>query len=213
MIHAAGEAASRCSGVLVCPAQRVERLRHFVSHDAADIAGLGPRRLAQLAGAGLVRTPADLFRLAHRKTARKPPLAALPGWSRRSIERLSDALEARREIALDRFIYALGIPQVGAVTAAKLARAYRSIGAWTSAMHAAHEHGSYAYRRLRRVESIGPKIADELIAFFAERRNRAVVAFTGQLPGMTRAQARPSRAITVRMRESAHRRLPAAAAH
>jgi DNA ligase (NAD+) len=217
VIHAPGEAASRCSGVLVCPAQRVERLRHFVSRDAANIAGLGPKRLAQLAGAGLVKTPADLFRLPRRKDPLKSPLAALPGWNRRSIERLSDTIETCREITLERFIYALGIPGIGIVTAGKLAGAYRSVGAWTSAMRAAREHQSNAYRTLRRVESIGPQIAEELTAFFAENKNRAVlaellsymkvrsrtasssaggplsgqvVAFTGQLPGMTRTKAR-----------------------
>jgi DNA ligase (NAD+) len=215
VIRHAGEAVCRCSGALVCPAQRVERLRHFVSRDAANIAGLGPKRLAQLVGAGLVKTPADLFRLRLRETTRRSPLAALPGWNGRSIERLSGTLEARREITLDRFIYALGIPQVGLVTAGRLARAYRSVTAWISAMRAAKNRRSDSYRRLCRVASIGPQIADELIAFFAEKRNRAVVsqllsymkvrsvmtapagalsgttvAFTGQLPGMTRAQAR-----------------------
>jgi len=214
VIRHAGEAVCRCSGALVCPAQRVERLRHFVSRDAANIAGLGPKRLAQLVGAGLMKTPADIFRLPVRQAARTSPLAALPGWNSRSIERLSGTVEARREITLDRFIYALGIPEVGLVTAGRLARAYRSVTAWISAMCAAKNQRSASYRRLCRVASIGPQIAEELIAFFAENRNRAVVsqllsymkvrsvttapgalagmtvAFTGQLPGMTRAQAR-----------------------
>jgi DNA ligase (NAD+) len=215
-ISAGGEAVCRCSGALVCPAQRVERLRHFVSRDAANIAGLGPKRLAQLTGAGLVKTPADLYRLPLRETAGRSPLAGLPGWNRRSIERLSDTVEASREITLDRFIYALGIPQVGVVTAGKLARAYRSVTAWTSAMRAAQNSRRNAYRTLRQVESIGPQGAEELIAFFAENKNRAVVSellssmkvrptatvpataplagttvvFTGQLTGVTRAQAR-----------------------
>jgi DNA ligase (NAD+) len=214
VVHLAGEAVYRCSGTFVCPAQRVERLRHFVSRDAANIAGLGPKRLTQLTAAGLLTTPADLFRLPARRTRHASPLAALPGWNRRSIERLADAIEAGREITLDRFIYALGIPEVGVITAGKLARAYRSVGAWISAIRTAQNHRSDAYRKLCRVDTIGPQIVDALIEFFTLSKNRAAVsdllshmtirpvataskgvfsgmtiAFTGRLTGMTRARA------------------------
>jgi DNA ligase (NAD+) len=166
-----GAAARRCTGGLICPAQAVERLKHFVSRAAFDIEGLGARHIAAFRADGLITTPGDIFRL-HRREAE---IAARPGWGARSAANLLAAIEARRRIALERFIYALGIPQVGQATARLLARHYGSLGRWRVAMVAAADPAGPAYLDLDNIDGIGPSVASDLVAFFAEPHNLAVL--------------------------------------
>ena len=132
-----GEVVRRCTGGLICPAQAMERLRHFVSRGAFDIEGLGYKHIEAFYQDDLVKTPADIFRL-HR---RRVELLDREGWGESSVENLLDAIEARRTIPLDRFIYALGIRQVGEATAKLLARHYHSLEEWQR-RHAGGRQGS-----------------------------------------------------------------------
>ncbi len=166
-----GEAARRCTGGLVCPAQAVERLKHFVSRDAFDIEGLGGKHVEAFRRDGLIGTPADIFRLAdHAQGIRERE-----GWGDKSVDNLLAAVEAKRSIGLDRFIYALGIRQVGQATARLLARQYGSLPAWRRAMTEAADPDSDAYRDLVNIDGVGPSVAADLIAFFAEDHNLGVL--------------------------------------
>ncbi|HEX9810449.1 MAG TPA: NAD-dependent DNA ligase LigA, partial [Alphaproteobacteria bacterium] len=166
-----GEVAWRCTGGLICPAQAVQRLKHFVSRDAFDIEGLGGKHVEAFWEDGLIKTPGDIFRLEDRKEE----LLGREGWGEKSVENLLGAIEARRTIALDRFIYALGIRQVGQATARLLARSYCSMGAWRAAMMAAEDRAGEAYASLTDIDGIGPSVADDILGFFAEPRNRAIL--------------------------------------
>lgn len=177
--HAVREAEAvvrRCAGGLICPAQARERLRHFVSRDAFDIEGLGEKNLAAFWDDGLVRAPADLFTLEARDRTCLTPLRLREGWGRRSAENLFAAIARRRTIALERFIYALGIPQIGQVTARLLARHYGSLARWLAAMTAAADPESPAWQDLTGIDGIGAGMAGEIVEFFAEPRNQAAVA-------------------------------------
>jgi len=157
----------RCTGGLTCPAQTTERLRHFVSRRAMDIEGLGEENIQTLFDAGLIKSPADIFRL-HQK---RETLARFEGWGERKIVKLLEAIDARRSVALERFIFALGIRRIGEQNAKLLARHYHSLEAWRAGMIAAHIIGSEAREELGSIQGIGPAIAEELIEFFAEPRN------------------------------------------
>ncbi|WP_164156946.1 NAD-dependent DNA ligase LigA [Sandarakinorhabdus rubra] len=160
-------AVRRCTGGLTCPAQRHERMRHFVSRNALDIEGLGTERLEQFAAEGLIEGPGDIFRLAHRRD----DLLALPGFKEKSVDKLLGAIEERRSVSLDRFLFALGIRHVGEVTARDLARAFGSAGALAEAVQA-----DDAIARLTAVNGIGKVVAQALVDFFAEPHNRATLA-------------------------------------
>lgn len=122
-----GEAVTRCTGGLVCPAQVVERLKHFVSRNAFDLEGLGGKHIETFHQEGLINSPADIFRLAEKRDQ----LAAREGWGDKSADNLVAALEDKKTIDLPRFIFALGIRQVGQATAKLLAKQYRlSITGW-----------------------------------------------------------------------------------
>jgi DNA ligase (NAD+) len=166
-----GEAARRCTGGLICPAQAVERLKHFVSRDAFDIEGFGGRNIEAFWTDGLIRTPADIFRLGEHQDA----LAEREGWGEKSVANLLDALDERRRIELPRFIYALGIRQVGQATARLLARNYGALEAVLEAMQAAQDSESEAYQALVDIDGIGPGVAEDLLAFFAEPHNLEVI--------------------------------------
>jgi DNA ligase (NAD+) len=208
-----GEAVRRCTGGLICAAQAVERLRHFASRDAFDIDGLGAQRIDELWTDKLIRTPADIFRL-HRHEA---ALAEREGWGPISAGKLIDAIEARRKISLDRFIYALGIPQVGHTTARLLARHYKTLERWRHDMTAAKEQEGEAWQTLNDIGGIGEDMATDIVGFFAEPHNRKLVndllkeievldfegprasgskiagktvVFTGSLATMTRSEAK-----------------------
>jgi DNA ligase (NAD+) len=167
-----GEAVRRCTGGLICEAQAVERLRHFVARDAFDIEGLGTERVIAFRKDGLIKTPGDIFRLKDHASA----IEAREGWGRQSVANLLAAIERRREIPLDRFINALGIHQVGEATARLLARNYHSLAAWRAAMEeAVKEPGGQAFQDLDNIGGIGTSMAEDIVAFFAEPHNRAIL--------------------------------------
>ena len=170
-----GEAVRRCAGGLICPAQSVERLRHFVSRYAFDIDGLGDKHIRAFFEDGLIASPADLFTLQARDGEAETRLEDREGWGELSAGNLFAAIEARRRIPLDRVIYALGIRQVGQATAKLLARNYGSFAAWQQAMTAAADPESPDYADLVNIDQIGPSVAADLAAFFAEPHNREVL--------------------------------------
>lgn len=167
-----GEVVTRCSGGLICPAQAVERLKHFVSRNAFDIEGMGGKHIEAFHELGWVKQPGDIFRLEndHGEDLRK-----LEGWGPKSAENLFASINQRRTISLDRFIYALGIRQIGQATAKLLARHYGSVGTWRQAMVDAQEADSDALRDLINIDQIGPGVAHDLLEFAAESHNRAVL--------------------------------------
>jgi DNA ligase (NAD+) len=166
-----GMAARRCTGGLICAAQAVERLKHFVSRDNFDIEGLGEKHISAFWQDGLIRQPGDIFRLKDRVGE----ITEREGWGEISANKLVAAIEERRRISLDRFINALGIPQVGQATARLLARHYRSLDAWRSEMEAAQDPDSPARAHLLDVHGIGADMAADIVGFFAEPHNRAVL--------------------------------------
>ncbi|HYD30311.1 MAG TPA: NAD-dependent DNA ligase LigA [Azospirillaceae bacterium] len=171
-----GEVVRRCTGGLICPAQARERLRHFVSRDAFDIEGLGWKIIEEFWNDGLVRSPADIFDLAEKDRVSLTPLRNREGWGSKSAQNLFAAIDARRTIPLDRFIFALGIRQVGQATAKLLARNYRSLAHWRESMIAAADRESDAWRDLTSIEGIGPAVAGDVVDFFAEPHNLDVLA-------------------------------------
>jgi DNA ligase (NAD+) len=208
------DAVRRCTGGLICPAQRVERLKHFVSRNALDIEGLGEKRIQELYADGVIQSPPDIFTLAASKHG--PKIPAREGWGAISAQKLFDAIEARRAVKLDRFIYALGIRHVGETTARLLARTYGTTENFLASMQAAKDRAGEAFADLNNVEGIGPTMAAAIAEFFAEKHNVAVVnallkqvqptplervdqaspisgktvVFTGTLERMTRSEAK-----------------------
>ena len=212
-----GEAARKCVGGLTCPAQASLRLRHFVSRDAFDIEGLGSKNIETFFQEGLIHSPQDIFTLETRDAKNLTPLRAREGWGPLSASNLFKAIEARRHIPLHRFIYALGIPQVGQATAKLLAHYYISYERWAKAMIAAKNSTSEAYTDLLSIDGIGPAVSEDLVAFFDEPHNLKVlegllealtitedvshptlltplthktIVFTGTLHTMSRAEAK-----------------------
>ncbi len=161
--------ARRCTGGLICPAQAVERLKHFVGRNSFDIEGLGSKHIQAFWQDGLIRGPGDIFRLDPGVIARRE------GWAEVSAQKLVAAIDQRRRIAFDRFINALGIPQVGQATARLLARHYRSLGHWRAEMEQAQGPESEARAGLLGVHGIGADMAADIVGFFAEPHNREVL--------------------------------------
>ncbi len=173
-----GEAVRRCTGGLICPAQTVERLIHFCGRAAFDIEGMGDKTVREFHELGWLAEPADIFRLPEREAE----IAAREGWGKLSAQNLVRAIEARRRVALGRFLFALGIRRVGATNAKLLARHYSDYETWRVQMLAATEIGSDARLALGSILGVGEAIATELVDFFAERRNLAALdALTAQL--------------------------------
>lgn len=170
-----GEAVRRCTGGLICPAQATERLKHFVSRLAFDIEGLGSKIIDEFYADGLVRAPADIFTLEERDKGSLTPLRNREGWGDLSSRNLFQSIAARRTISLPRFIYALGIRQIGEVTAKRLAEAYRRVDVLIAAMRQAEDRGSSAYQDVLAVPDVGASVAADLIDFFAEEHNRDAV--------------------------------------
>lgn len=182
-----GEAVRRCSGGLICPAQAVERLRHFVSRKAFDIEGLGEKQIDAFFAQGLVREPADIFTLAARMKAGKIDLYTYktkPDGSRalgkdggpvptnsKSVENLLAAIDARRRISLPRLIYALGIRHIGETNARLFAAAYGSFDALRIAAVKARDRESAAYGEMLAISGVGELVAQSVIDFFAEKHN------------------------------------------
>ncbi len=165
------EKVRRCSGGLICSAQATERLRHFVSRDAFDIEGLGEKQIQAFRDSGLVKEPADIFTLSGRNAGFEPPLEQRDGWGETSARNLFAAIEARRAIALDRFLYALGIRHVGQATARLLARHFPSWERLLDIMTRALSREGEAFEELQNIDGIGPKVAEAILDFFAEPHN------------------------------------------
>ncbi|MGQ0559370.1 MAG: NAD-dependent DNA ligase LigA [Sphingosinicella sp.] len=158
----------RCSGGLICPAQRVERLRHFASRGALDIEGLGATHIEAFFKDGLIASPADIFRI------KVETLLERERWAEISAKNLVDAIDARRAPPLDRLLFALGIRHVGQVTARDLARCFGTLkGLRDTAVKAASDKAAFA--ELQDIEGVGPVVAQAVTDFFAEPHNREVV--------------------------------------
>jgi DNA ligase (NAD+) len=172
-----GEAVRRCTGALICPAQAVERLKHFVSRLAFDIDGLGEKQIQEFYDDGLIMHPVDIFTLQKRDARATKKLRDREGYGEVSVRNLFAAIDARRKIELNRLIFALGIRHVGEGNAKLLARHYGSIENFRSAMaeaaSAQTEEGnaSDAYADLNNIGGIGDIVADAVVEFFAEPRN------------------------------------------
>ena len=211
------DAVRRCTGGLICPAQRVERLKHFVSRNAFDIEGLGEKHIKAFCADGLIQSPPDIFTLEKRDQRASSKLAKREGWGETSAKKLFAAIEARRNVRLDRFIYALGIRHVGETTARLLAGNYGTTDAFLAAMREAGvDREGDAFAALDNIEGIGPAVAAAIADFFAETHNIEVVedllkevtpaplekvkhgspvsaktvVFTGTLERMTRSEAK-----------------------
>lgn len=211
------DAVRRCTGGLICPAQAVERLRHFVSRNAFDIEGLGEKQIAAFYEDGLIAQPGDIFTLEERDRKSLKKLKDREGWGETSAGNLFKAINERRKVGLDRFIFALGIRHVGETNARLLARSYGTLEHFVEEMEAAADPQSEAWRSLTAIDGVGDVLAGALIDFFAEKHNRRVlkalaeagveamplaaqetsspiagktVVFTGSLERMTRSEAK-----------------------
>lgn len=166
----------RCTGALICPAQAVEKLKHFVSRNAFDIDGFGEKQAEAFYRADLVKNPADIFTLQARDEASELiKLKNREGWGEQSAANLFEAIEARRNVDLHRFIFALGIRHVGEGNAKILARTYHSAAAFIAAMKAAQDPEGEAWNDLVNIDGIGPIVAHAIIEFFGEPHNAAIV--------------------------------------
>jgi DNA ligase (NAD+) len=201
----------RCTGTLICPAQAVEGLKHFASRNAFDIEGLGEKLIELFFTEDLIRTPADIFTLHARDGQGRPPLREWEGFGETSARNLFNAIDARRTIPLNRFLFALGIRHVGETNARRLARHF---GDWESLRAAARVEN--AAEEISAIGGIGPVVAEAIADFFAEPRNEAAldalikevtiepmeavaaghplagqtIVFTGSLEKMTRDEAK-----------------------
>ena len=165
----------RCSGEFACPFQKVEHLRHFVSRRAYDIERLGEKQLSMFYEWGWILEPADIFRLA-RDEAKLAELRVTEGYGEQSVRNLVAGIEARRTIALDRFIFGLGIRHIGETTALVMARGYQSAQVLLSAMDRVAVHDPEAVAELDALDQIGGAVIEAAAAYFAEDHNRALVA-------------------------------------
>ncbi|MEM8687048.1 MAG: NAD-dependent DNA ligase LigA [Pseudomonadota bacterium] len=210
------DAVRRCTGGLICPAQAVERLKHFVSRNAFDIEGLGTKQIEAFHEEGMIQRPADIFTLRKRDERSLKKLKDREGYGETSARNLFDAVDERRNVSLDRFIYALGMRHVGETTARLLARTYGTMEALNDALVAAADRESDAWADLVNIDGIGEVVAEALVDFFAEEHNQEVlcdllaevapepleavasqspvsgktVVFTGSLEKMTRDEAK-----------------------
>ncbi len=210
-IRPEGEALRRCTNGVSCEAQRLEWLKHFVSRDAFDIEGLGARQIEQFSELGWVKLPADIFRLHDRQEE----IATLDGYGETSIRNLMNSIELRRTIGLERFIYALGIRQVGKATARILALHYDNLERLLTAI-APEANNEAASAELVEIDQVGAMMASDIITFFLTPKNRDMVislasevtitppdrpagnspvsgktiVFTGTLAAMSRAEAK-----------------------
>ncbi|WND02840.1 NAD-dependent DNA ligase LigA [Temperatibacter marinus] len=206
----------RCTGGLVCPAQTIERLKHFVSRTAFDIDGMGDKQVEQFFAKGWIKTPADIFRLAQTDEDKGSTLAHWEGWGEQSVGNLFAAIEERREIDFHRFLFGLGIRHVGQQNAKLLARNYETAENFRDHMTACGTADEKALSELLAIDGIGTKVAETLIQFFREDHNLEayndlltsltikpveavaegsavsgkIVVFTGTLTEMSRSEAK-----------------------
>ena len=207
---------TRCSGGLVCPAQAVERLKHFVSRNAFDIDGLGAKQVENFYKQDLIKNAADIFTLHERDEKSLTKIKNRDGWGETSTRKLFDAIEERRKIEFYRFIFALGIRHVGEQTAKDLARSYGDIDSFSQAMANLGDHEGDIWQELVAIDGIGETVAEALEAFFGEKHNLEIydalrekvtpdpveqvaggspvsgktIVFTGSLEMMTREEAK-----------------------
>ena len=158
-----GEVDVRCTGGLVCPAQRFERLRHFVSRGALDIEGLGEKSIAEFIDLGWLHSPADIYRLRNHRSE----LVGREGWKEKSVDNLLGAIEAKRAPQGPRFLFGLGIRHVGIVTARDLLKCFGTI---EELRKTALSHNGEA--ELSSVQGVGPVVAEALVDFFHEPHNQ-----------------------------------------
>ncbi len=216
-IREPGDAVRRCSGGLICPAQAVEKLKHFVSRSAFDIDGLGAKQVEQFHTDGWIAEPADIFTLRERFGTGLQQLKNREGWGEKSASNLFDAIDARRDIELARLIFGLGIRHVGEAASNLLALHYGTWTAFAEAMDAAADPENEAWGDLTGIDGVGAVMAGSLTATFAQDTERAaidrliahlqvqtaerpdtsgspvagkIVVFTGTLEKMTRAEAK-----------------------
>ncbi|NIX76436.1 NAD-dependent DNA ligase LigA [Microvirga terricola] len=206
----------RCTGGLICPAQARERLKHFVSRNAFDIEGLGWQRIEELYDDDLIKSPQDIFTLQARNAQKLTRLENKEGWGTTSVGNLFVAIEERRTIPLNRFIFSLGIPHVGETSAKLLARHFGTFEALREAAKQAADPASEAHADLTSIGGIGPVVAETIVEFFREKHNEEMldalleqvtavpieaaasdspvagktVVFTGSLEQMTREEAK-----------------------
>ena len=166
--------ARKCSGDQACPHQRTEYLKYVVSRRVLDIEGLGEKQLTRFYEEGLITEPADIFTLSARDAEMGHKMAERDGMGALSVKNLFDAIEARRNLPLDRFIAALGIRHVGETTARLLARAFGSEMAFRTAMTAAAEGDAEAREAIEHLDQIGPVVADAVISYFAHPYQRGI---------------------------------------
>ena len=207
-----GEVDVRCTGGLICPAQRVERLRHFVSRGALDIEGLGEKTIVEFFGLGWLESPADIFRLHQRRG----DIVCREGWKDKSVDNLLAAIEAKRAPDAARLLFGLGIRHVGAVTARDLLKRFTTLPALRDVAERAKAADAEATADLLGIEGVGPVVVEALGDFFHEPHNVAVwedllgevsppdyvvetkasavagktVVFTGKLETMSRDEAK-----------------------
>ena len=160
-----GEVDVRCTGGLICPAQRVERLKHFVSRAALDIEGLGEKTIVEFFGLGWLHSPADIFRLRQRRAE----IVGREGWQDKSVDNLLAAIETKRAPDPARLVFALGIRHVGAVTAKDLLKAFGTVERVREVAT-----GDGAMEELTQVDGVGPVVAEALVEFFHEAHNQEV---------------------------------------
>ena len=179
---AAGEegARARCTGEFACPYQKIQHLMLFVSRRAFDIEGLGEKQIELFYDKGWVREPADIFTLERRNHDIK--LEKIEGYGETSVRNLFAAIDARREISLDRFIYALGIRHVGETTALALARGYGSWAAFHDACLKVVQGDAEAIADMDNLDQIGDTVIAAVAAYFGEEHNRGIVErLTGEV--------------------------------
>lgn len=207
-----GEVDVRCTGGLICPAQRTQRLEHFVSRKALDIEGLGEKTIAQFFALGWLESPADIYRLKQRRS----DILSLEGWQDKSVDNLLAAIEAKRAPDAARLLFALGIRHVGEVTARDLMKHFHELPALRLLAERAHAGEAEAAGELTAIDGIGPSVVEALGDFFHEPHNVAVwddllsqvtppryevktvasrvagktVVFTGKLETMSRDEAK-----------------------
>ena len=216
-IREPGDAVHRCTGGLICPAQAVERLKHFVGRSAFDIEGLGAKQVEQFYVDGWIKTPADIFMLRENYGDGLQQLKNREGWGEKSANNLFDAIDEKRHIPLNRVIFALGIRHVGEIAGSLLARHYGSWPAFADAMDAAKIGVGMAWEDLISIDGVGAVMAESVIAAMQNPTERAsidalvaqlnieevaapdasdspvagkTVVFTGTLEKMTRAEAK-----------------------
>lgn len=170
------EAVRRCTGGLSCPAQAIERLRHFVSREAFNIEGLGDKVIDEFYKEGIIKTPYDIFTLEERNkpadlfsASQSLNLENREGWGKKSVSKLFDAINKSKSISLQKFIYALGIRQVGTATAYLIAKHYHTFTAFMSAMV------QQDLQLLVSIDGIGPAMAKDIVEFFKEEHNLTVI--------------------------------------